>query len=742
MSVDHHGHTAEEMKRQYEEMKANNLDKLKNIEFERDENGQTTYLGMPVSEEMRPVLETAINGIKPYIIGYSENVSSAVAKAAHKIGFKKSSATVGLVAENIFRWGIVGTEQIFHAIKASNKYARERKELFVTLSPVMQATGSNLHNNEVIKAAYDEIHADWASEMTKMVADVPSLIPTFYSAWQDQKASSKKRKADVAKKIDITDEAAYDARQKHDDKLADERFERGEALERRIDVRRQKIIDSHGDGDPDGLARKLETFRNGTENTMRNDFYNEGRNYGGQEEYEHKVAVKNNGDATGLLMAGGTVGSIVSQMWKHSIDKGVEQRKKRVKAWRLIENLKTEMDAHCADKRGRSSEYDDCEKSFTSRSPEDITISGKGNKEGESLNLKQYIIEVFQQHERDREPNRSFYDAKTGKAIDPLKGTMLNNLTPLVDVIAEHIADGTLSGDALYKLVGENRVIQHSASGARVFAKAEALNKMIDEELSPVLGTREVMKMEEFTAKFPDPKGAQEMLKKNLAGMQGVTKAVFAAQYPDDILVQSGMAKADVFPMRKQAHEKDRSIYFAAVMASHFAKRSDEELKKLGVPENEAKALRSLAEKVDGGDMKELKLAVHGSDKSAIDAIRTAGLLEQIKLGGAAGEAFWKDRTNEITAMEATFKKNVAANKDNKESADASASAAGADAAAGKEEGAWSKKHPAKPRTGLGDSSAMAEPSTGGYSSRFEAPAGGYSGRERTDKKPDHSVAI
>lgn len=713
---------AEEMKRRYEELKEQNLSKLKNIDFDVDENGEASYLGMPISKDMKPVLETALNGVKPFIIGYSDNVSQLASRAARGLGFTKSHAAVGLVAENIFRWGVVGTEQIMAGIKASNKYSHERRDLFVKLSPVMQATGANMHNNEIIKAAYDEIHHDWVSDMKKLVADIPSMVPTIYSAWQDQVASGKRRKA-ISKHQENTANSVDEVIAEHT-KAIKEQLAQSQETERLIrDAKAKYAAEHQGSADYDALMANFDDrIAPGIRN--REDARWEARH--SPEDREHFVAAKDQADSTGLLMAGGTIGSIISQVWKRGIEKTAEARKKRVKAWKLIEHMKTELDAVCGDKRTQKSEYDDCDKNFTSKSPEDITISGKGNRDGETLNLKDAIIEVFQQHERDREPDRNFYNSKTNKAIDPLKGTMLNNLMPAVEIIAEHMADGTLSADALYKLVGENKVIKHSASGARVFAKADMVRKIIDEELSPVLGTREVMKIEEFTAKFADPALIQGTLKKNLESMKGVEKSLFASLFPDDILIQAGMKKKEIIAARKEAHSY--AYDFVAATVIHLSKKSEEELKKMGVTAEETASINALSQKVEAGDMKAIKIAVDGRDKNVIDAVRTAGMLEQVK-GGQSGAAFWTDRVKEMSAVHETIRKNgeKAASNDAKDK--------GKDTPAGDKEGeeksAFADKVPSKRG---GSSESYTVPSTvagGGFSSRPDIGKKGNSAIER-----------
>lgn len=639
-------HDVDDLRRKYEQMKEDNLHKLKNVEFEVDEKGETSYLGIPISRDMKPVIEAMLQGVKPFIIDQSENVYKLASSAAHKMGMTKSHTTVGKVVENVFRWGVVGTEQIAAAITASNKYALKRRELFAQLAPVMQATGSNLNNNEVIKVAYDELHNEWVSDMKRMVADLPALIPNFVFAWQDQVAANKRHKNIVPASTSAVN--AAQAVLDHQEREINE-------WSKWVKTQESDLKEKYKD-DPATLQKHLDGLRE-RENDRLKQIY-----AGKSTESTEEALNIDNKNTDKWLMAVTPFGAVASQIWKGSIEKAQEIKSKRVKAWKMIEHLRTEMENHCDDKLARSSEYEECNHDFKSKSPEDIIISGKGNREGDSINLREYVIELFQQHERDLKPYRNFYDTKTGKAIDPIKGTMLTNLMPAVDVIAEGLADGTISVDALYKLLGENKVIKHTKSGARVYAKEQEVREYIEKELAPVLGTRELIKFEEFTAKFANPALIEETLKKNLEAMHGIEKSLFASLFPDDILVQAGMKKAEIFEARKQAHEYAYDFVAANVM--YLSKKSAEELKALGVSEKESSVISAFAEKVDSGDTKALKIAVDGHDKQVIDAVRTAGLLEQVKTNGK-GANFWTERVKEMGAVHAAIKKNSEERKKN-----------------------------------------------------------------------------
>lgn len=649
--------SVEEAKHQYEQLKENNLQKIKSLGVEVDEDGQASVLGVPISKEMKPLADAAVDTIKPFIIDQSEKVYNLASSLAKKMGMQKSHTTVGLVAENVFRWGLVGTSQIFSVIRASNKYASERKRLFADLSPVMQATGANLSNNEVIKVAYDDLHANWISDLRKVVAEIPSLVPTAIFAWQDQMASYKRRKNMFLGDVDGT--SKMDAFSK----MYDHDLEKRMVIESKIQDRRAAIAKQY-ESDPAKQAAMLEHFDRDIAPLSRPRRFGE---YGDDEHpHAHKESdPKDKWDQTQKVLWGILpLTSFFSQKLKSDINEQIKARKKRVRAWKMIEKLKEELENQCDDKRGRRDDYESCDRELRSKSAEDIRVTGMGNRDGEDINLKEFIIELFQQHERDREPNRNFHDKKSGKAIDPLKGSMLNQLTPLAEIVADHLADGTLSPDALYKLVGENKVIKHTPSGARVFVKEDELRKIIEKELAPVLGTRETIKMEEFMAKFANPSMIEDTLKKNLQNMHGLEKSLFASLFPDDILLQAGMKKKEILEIRKQSH--DFSHDFVAATATYLAKKSPAELKEMGLTEKESDAIAALKGSVDSGDVDAIKAAVKGRERETLDAVRSAGLLEQMK-SGDKGSTFWADRVKEMSATRAKIKANAAKAKENGE---------------------------------------------------------------------------
>ena len=315
------------------------------------------------------------------------------------------------------------------------------------------------------------------------------------------------------------------------------------------------------------------------------------------------------------------------------------------------------MENECGESRSKRDAYGECQREYQEKKPEDIMIPSIDDRDSRSMNLKDYIVELFQQHERDRNPGRDFCNKKTGEVIDPLRGAMLDKLMPVVDIIANNIANGTISANALYKLVGENKVIEHKASGARVFVKEETLINTIENELAPVLGTRERVKMEEFMAKFANPALVQQTLKDNLASMKGVERALFASLFPDDILEQAGLKKKDINEVRKQAHKL--SADFVAASVAHFSNKKPEELKKIGLTDDEIDAIHSMADHIEHGDVDALRLCVNGHNKDVVDAVRTAGMLEQIAAPNK-GAGFWTERVKEMSKVRSSMQKKKA----------------------------------------------------------------------------------
>lgn len=236
--------------------------------------------------------------------------------------------------------------------------------------------------------------------------------------------------------------------------------------------------------------------------------------------------------------------------------------------------------------------------------------------------------------------------------------------------------------------------------------------------------------MEEFMAKFANPAQVQQTLKDNLDSMQGVERALFASMFPDDILLQVGMKKKDILEVRKKSHEF--STDFVAANVVHLSKKSPADLKKMGVADNEIDTINSMAERIEKGDVESLKLAITGHNKELIDAVRTAGLLEQIG-DHTEGKKFWAERVKEMSATRTQLKDSAQKFKEER----------GRDDGAGLDQDKYGRKERMNGRGGRDDGydnleysesrsggrrqSSWAEREDGGYDDRSRVSRGGYS---------------
>lgn len=593
-----------------------NRDFIGNIHLQEDKKtGDSYVLGMRVPKNLRPVIELGIENAKPYIIDQSENIYKNTTKLAGKLGFK-SAAThqkIGVIAENTFRWGIIGAQPIYGIVHASQTYAKERKELFKEFAPVINASKTDYKKNEVIKSAFDRIHDDWFSNLKMVASDIPTLIPMIILGRQDQVAANARRK-----KLQEEDALKNEIAKKHTDPDAQRReldaIRRQKALEAARQAKNEFVADAMRNGDFESEKEAAHYFRDNRESDVYNTYLEDLRN---SEDKKQHTEGKENDKMFKFLVP---IASAVSQIFKSNVEEGAERRKKSINAWKLIQHMKEEVDAQFNNSKDGDNQ---------ARSADDIRISLPEIKGGRDVSLKEYIVEIFKQNELDN-----------GRA--GLGNNLVGQLQPSVDMIADHIADGSLDSAALLKLVGENKVIVHHGS-SRSFASADQVEKAIG-ELLPVLSAAENIKLEDFFANFADPALIKKVIKGNLDTMKGSERAFFASLFPDPILEQAGMKKKEIVEIRKEIHDRKYAIVAASV--AYLAKKDPEELKKWGLPDKDIEAVNELASKLADKDAKAIEAAVDGRDKTIIAAVRTVGLNQQVSKTGD-GDAYWANRIKE-----------------------------------------------------------------------------------------------
>lgn len=227
--------------------------------------------------------------------------------------------------------------------------------------------------------------------------------------------------------------------------------------------------------------------------------------------------------------------------------------------------------------------------------------------------ISQQVVEIFQQNEIDRR----------GVGFGPALAEKLN---PLAQRIAEVISNGELDPMVLINLVGDRKVVDKN----RNFVNVAHLEKLIDEQRN-VFSPHEKTPLDEFLADFKDPKRAMAAIKENLKTLEGDAKAVFASMFSDEVLISAGIRKKDILPLRERGH--DYMCEFIKSTTVELAKKTQEELKELGLAEKQIESIRTLNELILDGKEKEVKAALSGD---AISAVRTAGL-------NNADKDYWKN---------------------------------------------------------------------------------------------------
>jgi hypothetical protein len=216
---------------------------------------------------------------------------------------------------------------------------------------------------------------------------------------------------------------------------------------------------------------------------------------------------------------------------------------------------------------------------------------------------------------------------------------LVEQLMPAVDKIAKHLADTTMDANGLVHLVGDHKVIIHQGS-ARIFAKEESVEEAI-EKLRGVNTSKEKVNTQEFFSNFADPALARDVIKKNALELPAKEKAVFAAVFPDELLTQAGLGKEAIEKLRKDAHATLYDVVAANTM--EMAQQTPDELKETGLSKSEIRAITELANEIKHGHLEAVKVAVDGSERTVVSAIRTAALHQQIENKGDAAEKVWTD---------------------------------------------------------------------------------------------------
>ena len=463
------------------------------------------------------------------------------------------------------------------------------------------------------------MHADWIYNLKMLAADIPTLVPMAILGWQDQVAANARHKHESERLKLHADLTAQDKKEISPQELrAREVRIRQHAADREVEHYRKEWLEENKGH-----------FRNDKE--ANNHFYeNVAPDYrrGLLSDYSGGQSHKKDDEKTDkMLKVTVPIASLFSQIFKQNITESAAQRR-RQNAWKMIKHLKEEVEVQCAGDK-------ECGNDFQPKSADEISIGPAKGQRGDTLTLKEYIVEIFRQNERD--------SGRKG-----LGDNLISRLQPAIDVIAEHIANGSLDAYALVNLVGENKIIIHNGS-KREFATKKQVEDAI-RNLVPVMNTGEVSNQDEFFAAFTDPKRIQEIIKSNLEHMQGIEKAYFVSLLPEDLVKGAGVKQEEVITLRKAIHDNVYDIVAATVL--YMAAMEPERLEKFGLDKKAQEAVIALAEEIKAGNEKALKLAVDSRNKTVVlGAVRTFGLNEQMSKILGEGQDFWAHRIKEAAGV-------------------------------------------------------------------------------------------
>ncbi len=563
----------EDMRQEYERL-LSGKGLTKSLEITTDKDGKAKWMFMTLPADVAGLLEYGLNVMKPWLNQKGIDFLYKKTESAWKSYSKSDVAAhkAGLNAAKIFTAVLVGSEPVNDLVRIHSDYRSDRRDLFKSIAPALDASDGRKKNNEVIKKSLDRVHGHAMTNLKKFAADLPTLalISTYavldYGALRDRKTAEFKRRELASKPESQTFSEL--------DKLATQRQEF-------LDTQEHKFFEEYRNKKNPRTGKNYEDAEiEGKWNTKKEEYIagfrakDKIRNSIPQEHTHNKSSDRDTTMLPAMIGVGG-----LSQILKSRLDNADRERPKI--ALDLIMDLQKDMD------------------------------------QGHHVNnLNNRITEIFQQNERDH-------------GRDVIGPKLLPQLEPAIGAIADVINDGRLNPLALINLVGEGGIIVRH-DGMRSFATAQQADELINKQLK-ILSSRELMKAEEFFANFADPQLVEQTLKTNLSSMQGVEKAMFASLFPEDILLRAGLKKREIVDLHKEAHEHMYGFVAASVIA--LAKKDPEYLINAGITENDIDKLKDFSKQLESEGLDAAKSVVDGKDKTIIDIVRTAGLNEQISTG-------------------------------------------------------------------------------------------------------------
>lgn len=225
---------------------------------------------------------------------------------------------------------------------------------------------------------------------------------------------------------------------------------------------------------------------------------------------------------------------------------------------------------------------------------------------GEQLDLEDYILEIFKQHQSDMK----------GPPIND-RSRFLPELREVCARIAKEIDDNQLDPMVLVSLVGNRQILDKKLRVADSAKLDEALQSVgLAAEKAQDIDTKEFISETAFAT--------QDDFKAILKGLPEEDKAFFASLFPVPVLKEMGGLKdGEIEELKQQGAAEFADHMMEAVR--DLASLDDEALQRSGLTREEARLIGEFFEMIEEMGEEAVKEELHGEMKEALtDAVRNA----------------------------------------------------------------------------------------------------------------------
>lgn len=535
------------------------------------------------------------------------NLNKTVEVVAQRYGHMDpvESKALGYKVSDAFGYASVFWQDFIYSGSSTLKANQSLIALRNAVSPVLKANHQHMGvgilmapgvDNEVISNARGKIVDHWMHQLGQVVFDLPARIPNLYithqeSLMQNQERAleleaEKMKNAGVDERRDLIRKQMEEFRETK--RVTDKDLEKMLKDERRrfdSEMRRRGFKEQGGKGSgnyvKDGQYENWSSHKNAFTQKYKEVFAkHDTKDLSAEKtltekkkaEIEEKIRIAKEYGTWG--------GALLSQAASYQLDRDAEKKFNKPLALDMILHFKSEVDTNPDLKKAWLVDHDSAE----------LPGEPGGKHEGQSVSVKEYIIEIFQQNQSD-----------SGR---PKIGERFLEKDADMDRIATQIADAIMHEKmdplALVDLVGQRKVVKRSG---KHFASEKQLEQLIEHE-AHILPAKQHVDMEEFQSNTAfEIDDLKEIFDKE-KGVKGQERVFLALTFPKDVLIKhAGLAAEEVEGLYKEAEGRFHQMMENAVKElAYAAEHNPEELKKLKITDREIKALMETAQAINDGD--------------------------------------------------------------------------------------------------------------------------------------------